>query len=266
MNLTYLGHSCFLVESGGRRLLFDPFITPNPLASSVDVSGIQADAILISHAHADHLADAVMLAAQTGAKVVSNWEIAEWLGKQGVTNVHPMNHGGTAALSCGRAKMVAAIHSSSLPDGSYGGNPAGFVVETPEGTFYYSGDTALTLDMKLIAEEFSLRFAVLPIGDNFTMSAADAVKAALWGGGRRGSPLQHVPPYRNRQVCRSRNLPKGRPEPPAPSHRRNRGDLNFPPPSLKQAWGGVWGCLTLRHTWGKTGHTSELRCRLSRLP
>jgi L-ascorbate metabolism protein UlaG (beta-lactamase superfamily) len=178
MNLTYLGHSCFLVESGGRRLLFDPFITPNPLAASVDVSGIQADAILISHAHADHLADAVMLAAQTGAKVVSNWEIAEWLGKQGVTNVHPMNHGGTAALSCGRAKMVAAIHSSSLPDGSYGGNPAGFVVETPEGTFYYSGDTALTLDMKLIAEEFSLRFAVLPIGDNFTMSAADAVKAA----------------------------------------------------------------------------------------
>lgn len=185
MKLTSFGHSCFLVESGGTRLLFDPFITPNPLAASVDVKKIQADVILISHGHADHIADAVVLAKQTGAQVVANWEIADWLGRQGVSNSQPMNHGGTVALPCGTAKMVNAIHSSSLPDGTYGGNPAGFVVKTGEGSFYYAGDTALTLDMNLIAEEFALRFAVLPIGDTFTMGAADAVKAAELCGAKK---------------------------------------------------------------------------------
>lgn len=185
MKLTYFGHSCFLVESGGTRLLFDPFITPNPLAAGVDVSSIQADWILISHGHADHIADAVALARQTGAKVAANWEIADWLSRQGVSNTYPMNHGGSVALPCGSAKMVNAIHSSSLPDGTYGGNPAGFVVETGEGTFYYAGDTALTLDMNLIAEEFGLRFAVLPIGDTFTMGAKDAVKAAELCGAKK---------------------------------------------------------------------------------
>jgi L-ascorbate metabolism protein UlaG (beta-lactamase superfamily) len=174
-----------LVESGGTRLLFDPFITPNPLAVGVDITKIQADVILISHGHADHIADAVVLAKQTGAKVVANWEIADWLGRQGVSNTHPMNHGGSVALPCGSAKMVNAIHSSSLPDGAYGGNPAGFVVETGEGCFYYAGDTALTLDMNLIAEEFALRFAVLPIGDTFTMGAKDAVKAAELCGAKK---------------------------------------------------------------------------------
>lgn len=178
MKLTYFGHSCFLVEAAGTRLLFDPFITPNPLAKGIDTSGIAADFILITHGHVDHLADAVDLAGKTGAKVVSNWEIVDWLGRQGVTNAHAMNHGGSMALPCGRVKMVAAVHSSTLPDGSNGGNPAGFVVESGEGSFYYAGDTALTLDMKLIADEFGLRFAVLPIGDNFTMGAADAVRAA----------------------------------------------------------------------------------------
>lgn len=185
MKFTYFGHSCFLVESDGSRLLFDPFITPNPLASSVDVTKIHADVILISHGHIDHLADAVALAQQTEAKVVANWEIADWLGRQGVANTHPMNHGGSIVLNRVRAKMVHAIHSSSLPDGSYGGNPAGFVVGTEEGSFYYAGDTALTLDMNLIAEEFSLRFAILPIGDTFTMGAADAVKAAALCGAQK---------------------------------------------------------------------------------
>ena len=179
MKLTYFGHSCFLIETaGGHRLLFDPFITPNPLAAAIDISQIRADAILVSHGHADHLADAVVLAKQTGALVISNWEIYEWFGRQGLENQHPMNHGGSRTFEFGRVKMVSAIHSSTLPDGSAGGNPAGFVVEVPEGAFYYSGDTALTMDMKLIAEEFSLKFAVLPIGDNFTMGAADAAKAA----------------------------------------------------------------------------------------
>jgi L-ascorbate metabolism protein UlaG (beta-lactamase superfamily) len=178
MKLTYFGHSCFLVESGGHRLLFDPFITPNPLAREVDISKIQADAILLSHGHVDHLADAVALAEQTGATVVCNWEIYEWLGRQGPAKIAPMNHGGAKLFPFGRVKMTNAIHSSTLPDGTPGGNPGGYVVELPEGTFYYSGDTALTMDMKLIAEEFPIRFAVLPIGDNFTMGASDAVRAA----------------------------------------------------------------------------------------
>ena len=184
MKLTYFGHSCFLVEAAGTRLLFDPFITPNPLAKSINTASIKADFILVSHGHVDHLADAVDLAAKTGAKVLSNWEVVEWLGKQGVANAHPMNHGGSVTLPCGRVKMVSAIHSSALPDGSNGGNPAGFVVESGEGSFYYAGDTALTLDMKLIADEFRLIFAVLPIGDNFTMGTADAIRAAGFCGAR----------------------------------------------------------------------------------
>ncbi|MFZ9965016.1 MAG: metal-dependent hydrolase [Terrimicrobiaceae bacterium] len=178
MKYTSYGHSCFLVETSGCRLLFDPFITPNPLAASIDVKSIEADVILISHGHFDHVADAVALANQTGAQVIANWEIADWLGKQGVKNTLPMNHGGSVKIPCGHAKMVNAVHSSSLPDGSNGGNPAGFVVESAEGAFYYAGDTALTQDMKQIAEEFDLRFAILPIGDTFTMGAADAAKAA----------------------------------------------------------------------------------------
>lgn len=178
MELTYFGHSCFLVASGGQRLLFDPFISPNPLARDVDISKIQADVILLSHGHVDHLADVVALANQTGAPVVGNWEVCEWLGRQGLANLVAMNHGGTKPFGFGRVKMTSAIHSSTMPDGSPGGNPGGYVVDLPEGTFYYSGDTALTMDMKLIAEEFSVRFAVLPIGDNFTMGAADAAKAA----------------------------------------------------------------------------------------
>jgi L-ascorbate metabolism protein UlaG (beta-lactamase superfamily) len=178
MRYTYFGHSCFLVETGGCRLLFDPFITPNPLAASIDVKSIEADVILISHGHFDHVADAVALANQTGAQVIASWEIADWLGKQGIKNTLPMNHGGSVKIPCGHAKMVNAVHSSSLPDGSNGGNPAGFVVESAEGAFYYAGDTALTQDMKQIAEEFDLRFAILPIGDTFTMGAADAAKAA----------------------------------------------------------------------------------------
>ena len=178
MKFTYFGHSCFLVESGGQKLLFDPFITPNPLAKNVEISEIRADLILLSHGHIDHLADAVALANQTGAPVVSNWEVSEWLGRQGLANLVPINHGGSKRFAFGRVKMTSAIHSSTMPDGSAGGNPGGYVVELAEGAFYYSGDTALTMDMKLIPEEFAIRFAVLPIGDNFTMGASDAVRAA----------------------------------------------------------------------------------------
>ena len=178
MKLTYYGHSCFAVEVNRRVLLFDPFITPNPLARSVDVNKVAADYILISHGHGDHVADAAAIAKKTGAMLISNFEIVTWFGGRGVANGHAMNHGGAATFDFGRVKYVNAIHSSTLPDGSAGGNPGGFVVESPEGNFYYSGDTALTMDMKLIGESTKLKFAALCVGDNFTMGPDDAVKAA----------------------------------------------------------------------------------------
>ncbi len=178
MKVTYYGHSCFAVETARRTLLFDPFITPNELAHSIDINKVRADFILISHGHFDHLADAVTIAKHTGATVISNYEITVWLGQQGLTKTHPLNHGGGARFDFGRAKFTPAIHSSGLPDGSYGGNPGGFLVESSDGAFYYSGDTALTYDMKLIGEGPRLRFAALPIGDNFTMGVDDAIKAA----------------------------------------------------------------------------------------
>jgi L-ascorbate metabolism protein UlaG (beta-lactamase superfamily) len=180
MNVTYYGHACFAVEVGVDTLLFDPFITPNPLAAGVDINSIRADYILVSHGHQDHLADAVELAKRTGATVIANYEVAVWLGKMGAPAIHPMNHGGAFGFEFGRVKLVSAIHSSSLPDGSYGGNPGGFVVESAHGNFYYSGDTALTMDMKLIGESTRLAFAVLCVGGNFTMDAGDAAKAAAF--------------------------------------------------------------------------------------
>lgn len=182
MKTTYYGHSCFSVAVAGKTLLFDPFITPNPLASAIDIQQLPADFILVSHGHVDHLADAVEIAKRTNALVVANFEVATWLNKMGAPRIQPMNHGGAVNLSFGRVKFVNAIHSSTMPDGSPGGNPGGFVVETGEGGFYYSGDTALTLDMKLIGEAMKLRFAALCVGDNFTMGPGDAVKAAAFVG------------------------------------------------------------------------------------
>jgi L-ascorbate metabolism protein UlaG (beta-lactamase superfamily) len=180
MKVTYYGHSCFAAQVANKTLLFDPFITGNELAKAINVDKVPADYILISHGHADHLADAAGIAKRTGATIVSNYEVTVWFGKQGLAKTHPLNHGGGWRFDFGRVKFVNAIHSSSLPDGTYGGNPGGFVVESPEGNFYYSGDTALTLDMKLIGEATSLRFAALCIGDNFTMGIDDAIKAAQY--------------------------------------------------------------------------------------
>ncbi len=179
MKLTYYGHSCFSVIVKGKKLLFDPFITYNELANNIiDVDQIQADYILLSHGHADHIADCVRIATRTGAKVICSWEIGEWLQKQEVTNIHQMNTGGKWNFGEFTAKCVVAQHSSGLPDGTYGGNPMGFIIYTDEGNFYYSGDTALTMDMQLIPRWAKLNFAVLPIGDNFTMDAADAAECA----------------------------------------------------------------------------------------
>ncbi len=177
MKLTYYGHASFLVEANGKHVLFDPFITPNELAKNIDISTIPADYILVSHGHGYHVADCEAIAKRTDAMIVSSAEIAEWFGKKGIAKVHPMNHGGKKEFDFGTVKAVNAIHSSGLPDGSYGGNPMGFVI-TAEKNFYYSGDTALTLDMQLIPRWTKLDFAVLCIGDNFTMGYEDAVEAA----------------------------------------------------------------------------------------
>lgn len=178
MKLTYYGHSCFQVQIGGKKILFDPFVTYNELAKNVDVNQIETDYIFLSHGHADHIADAISIAKRTGCQVIANWEIHEWLNKQGVANTHPMNTGGKWTFDFGTVKCTVAQHSSGLPDGSYGGNPMGFLFSTAEGNFYYSGDTALTMDMQLIPLWAKLNFAVLPIGDNFTMDVVDAIRAA----------------------------------------------------------------------------------------
>lgn len=180
MKITYYGHACFAAEIKGKHLLFDPFITGNPLAQGVDIKKIKADYILISHAHDDHLADAVSLAKQTDATVISNFEVGEWLAKQGVKKAHSLNPGGSYPFSFGRAKFVHSIHSSSFPDGMYGGIAGGFIVESPDANFYYSGDTALTQDMKLFGETSKLKFAILCIGGNFTMDLEDAARAAAF--------------------------------------------------------------------------------------
>lgn len=179
MQFTYFGQSCFQVRVNGKNLLFDPFITPNELAKHISLHSIEADFILVSHGHEDHIADCITLAHATGAKVITNWEIHDWLNRNGVANTHPMNTGGRWDFGPFSVKCVAAQHSSSLPDGSHGGNPLGFIIISSEGNFYYSGDTALTTDMQLIPKWAKLNFAVLPIGDNFTMGAEDAAAAAL---------------------------------------------------------------------------------------
>ncbi len=178
MKLTYYGQSCFAVTVNGSKILFDPFITGNELAKHIDVNSIEADYIFLSHGHSDHVADCISIALHNGAKVVAVYEICTWLNKNGVSNTHPMNTGGKWKFDFGTVKCVSAQHSSCMPDGSYGGNPAGFVVISDEGNFYYAGDTALTLDMQLIPRWAKLNFAVLPIGDNFTMDVPDAIDAA----------------------------------------------------------------------------------------
>ena len=177
MKYTYYGQSCFLLETSSAKLLFDPFISGNPLAKHIKVEEIAADYILVSHGHGDHVADLVDIAKRTNAKVICMPEIAGWLQKQGVTNIHDMNIG-KFKFDFGTVRMVSATHSSSLPDGSYGGNPAGYVLDVDGMQIYFAGDTGLTLDMKLLVELYQLEYAIFPIGGNYTMDPDDAVIAA----------------------------------------------------------------------------------------
>ncbi len=177
MNLTYYGHSCFGVEVNGKYLLFDPFISQNPLAKNIEIEKIPADYILISHAHGDHVFDVETIASRTNAKIISNYEIVSHYEKKGLKG-HGMNFGGSWQFDFGKLTYVIAVHSSQFPDGAFGGNPGGFIVESNEGNFYFAGDTALTMDMKLIGIRYKLDFALLPIGSNFTMDYFDAATCA----------------------------------------------------------------------------------------
>lgn len=177
MQFTFYGHACFSIASGGKRFLFDPFISGNPLAKDIDVNSIQADYILVSHAHIDHTADLISIAKRTGAIVIGAWEVAEWVKKHGYENVHPMNFG-RFSFPFGDVRFVQAAHSSSFADGTYGGSAGGYILKLEEGCFYYTGDTGLMLDFQLIPNFAKPDFTIMPIGGNFTMDIADAVIAA----------------------------------------------------------------------------------------
>ena len=177
MKITFYGHASLGIEVGGKHIIVDPYISANPKAAHIDIDTLKADYILITHAHGDHILDVEAIAKRTNAVIVSNAEIAGHYGGKGF-QVHPMNHGGSWNFDFGKLKYVNAIHSSSFPDGSYGGNPGGFVIEGEHKNIYIAGDTALTMDMKLIPLRTKLDLAILPIGDNFTMDVEDAIVAS----------------------------------------------------------------------------------------
>lgn len=177
MKITFYGHACIGIEVSGKHILVDPFITGNPAASHIDIATLKADYILVTHAHQDHVLDVEAIAKRTNAIVVSNYEIAMHFGNKGL-QYHPMNHGGSWKFDFGTVKYVNAIHTSSFADGSYGGQPGGFVIEGEHKNIYIAGDTALTMDMKLIPMRTKLDLAILPIGSNFTMDVDDAIIAS----------------------------------------------------------------------------------------
>jgi L-ascorbate metabolism protein UlaG (beta-lactamase superfamily) len=174
----WLGHACLLIESDGKRVLIDPFLSGNPMAAAKP-DEVEADVILVSHGHEDHLGDTLAIARRTGATVVANYELGTWLKGQGLTKVHGMQHGGGCQVDPAiHVKLTVAFHGSTLPGGGYGGNPCGFLVSFADGSrIYDAADTALFGDMKLIGEE-GIDLAILPIGGHYTMDPGDAVRAA----------------------------------------------------------------------------------------
>ena len=177
MKITFYGHACLGIQIEDISILVDPFITGNPKAAHIDINTLKADFILLTHAHQDHILDIEAIAKRTVAVIVSNYEIATYYSNKGFQS-HPMNHGGSWDFEFGMVKYVNAIHSSSFPDGSYGGQPGGFIIESERKNIYIAGDTALTMDMKLIPLRTKLDLAVLPIGSNFTMDVEDAIIAS----------------------------------------------------------------------------------------
>jgi len=175
IKITWYSHACFLFQTNGSKLLTDPFLKGNPLAT-VSPDEVEADFIIVSHGHGDHVGDTVAIAQRTGATVISNFEISNWLQGQGLQKLHPQHIGGCFAHPFGKLKLTIAHHGSGLPDGSYGGNPAGLLLYLQDRKIYHACDTGLFYDMKLIGEE-GIDLAILPIGDNFTMGPDDAVRA-----------------------------------------------------------------------------------------
>jgi L-ascorbate metabolism protein UlaG (beta-lactamase superfamily) len=188
--LQWLGHSTLLLESDGHRLVIDPFFTGNP-ACPMAAKDVEAEFLLVSHGHGDHIGDTVAIAQRTGATVIANYEISVWLEKQGLTKVHGMQHGGAFRFPFGRVKLTLAFHGSALPDGSNGGNPCGFLITFLDGKKVYdAADTGLFGDMKLIGEE-GIDLACLPIGDNYTMGPDDAVRAVQLLQPKKVTPIHY---------------------------------------------------------------------------
>jgi L-ascorbate metabolism protein UlaG (beta-lactamase superfamily) len=189
LEITWLGHSTFLINTGKHTLLVDPFLDDNP-AAPIKSGDVKADFILITHGHFDHISDAVKIAKRTGAITVSNFEISQWLTKQGVKEAVGMNHGGATSLPFGRVKMTIAHHSSVLPDGTYGGNPAGFLLTLGEAKIYIAGDTALFSDLQLYGRD-GLDLAIVPIGDFYTMGPEDSIEAIKLLKPKRAMPCHY---------------------------------------------------------------------------
>lgn len=179
MKLTYFGHSAFQIETNGTTLLFDPFITGNKHAEGVvQPDDLKPDVILLTHAHGDHWGNTLDIAKRTGAQLVGNHEITQYAKKKGLENVQPMNTGGAWQFSWGKAIQTYARHSSSFPDGTYGGNPNGYVLHIEDRCVYNTGDTAAFSEMGWIGEEYTVDLCLLPIGDCYTMGPAGSVRAA----------------------------------------------------------------------------------------
>jgi L-ascorbate metabolism protein UlaG (beta-lactamase superfamily) len=187
--LRWLGHSALWIESDGHKLLIDPFLTGNPVAAARP-DELSPDFILISHGHGDHVGDALDIAKRTGATILANYEIATWVQeKQGYDRAHGMQHGGGHSFPFGRVELTLAFHGSVLPDGSNGGNPAGFYLTLNDGsTIYDAADTALFGDMRLIGD-MGVDLALLPIGDNYTMGPDAALKAVKLINPKRVVPI-----------------------------------------------------------------------------
>ena len=187
--LTYFSHAAWMIETNGTAILIDPFLDDNP-TSPVKSKDVKADYIIITHAHGDHIGDSIPIAKANDAMIITNFEIANWCGEQGVT-VHPLHIGGAHDFPFGKVKLTQAFHGSSFPDGSYGGMPAGVLITIEGKTVFHSGDTGLFSDMKLIGEMNPIDVAMIPIGDNFTMGLDDAVKAVEFLNPKKVIPMHY---------------------------------------------------------------------------
>ncbi|MCD6163304.1 MAG: metal-dependent hydrolase [candidate division Zixibacteria bacterium] len=191
LKLTFIGHSCFLLDDGKYKVVIDPFITGNPMAK-ISADDLKVDFILVTHGHGDHFGDAINLAKKNNAAVISNFELASYCESKGVKNTAGLHIGGGAEFPFGSVKLTIAHHGSTLgADMGYGGNPVGFIIRMAGKVVYHAGDTGLFLDMKLIGEMDKIDMALLPIGGYFTMDANDAAKAVEFLNPKKAIPMHY---------------------------------------------------------------------------